>query len=364
MSAHHIEIDRTRPLADQPGRGHNRWHPAIPPVLSIDSGDRVVIECLDALDNQITPASTVADLYGLRLGRAHPLTGPIQVRGAEPGMVLEIAIEAVDPGPFGYTFFVPGFGMLADDFPTPFLAMWELQANQAVSDDIPGVSISAAPFMGTLGVAPSPDTFRSVAAAEKASHDLGGAVMLPDPQDAVPADEPASTGLRTIPPRSTGGNVDIRQLHAGSTAWLPVDVGGALFSIGDGHFAQGDGESCGTAIEMAATVTATLTLREETDTPIRSIRYAGSSPDGDRWGSGYVATTGLPEHHGRISSEDLGLAARNAVRAMIDHLAAEWGYTREQAYAICSVAVDLRISQAVDVPSPLVSALLPLSIFE
>ncbi|HEV3364437.1 MAG TPA: acetamidase/formamidase family protein, partial [Acidimicrobiia bacterium] len=196
----------------------------------------------------------------------------------------------------------------------------------------------------------------------------GAVVLLPDPAGAVPAD-PAISGeaLRTIPPREHGGNADIKQLTAGTRLLLPVFVDGALFSAGDAHFAQGDGESCGTAIEMSATLRVRLDLRkgEAAERGITTLCYerdepsAGAAPPGR-----YFATTGMCiERDGRNAFEDLTLSARNALDAMVRHLTHEYGYTPQQAYTICSVAVDLKISQAVDVPNVIVSAFLPLDIF-
>jgi formamidase len=172
-------------------------------------------------------------------------------------------------------------------------------------------------------------------------------------------------GLRTVPPRENAGNVDIKQLTAGTRLLIPVWVPGALFSAGDAHFAQGDCETCGQAIEVRGTLRARFGLRKgqagarQIDQP-QFERTTPSPAPGP-----YFATTGTCVHHdGRNESEDITLAARNALRAMIDHLVAGYGYTRQQAYVICSVAVDLKISQVVDVPNVLVSAFLPLDIFE
>ncbi|HYH49073.1 MAG TPA: acetamidase/formamidase family protein, partial [Acidimicrobiia bacterium] len=197
----------------------------------------------------------------------------------------------------------------------------------------------------------------------------GAVVLLPDPAGAVPADPViAGEALRTIPPREHGGNADIKQLTAGARVLLPVWVDGALFSAGDAHFAQGDGESCGTAIEMPATLRVRFDLRkgQAAERGIRTLCWERDDPGpaATAQSGGYFATTGIcVGREGRNEFEDLTLAARNALDAMVGHLTAEYGYTRQQAYAICSVAVDLKISQAVDVPNVIVSAFLPLDIF-
>jgi formamidase len=196
----------------------------------------------------------------------------------------------------------------------------------------------------------------------------GGAVMAPLAQGAVPATEPiASEALRTIPPRETGGNFDIKQLTAGTTLLLPVDVPGALFSAGDSHFAQGDGESCGTAVEMGATLTVRFDVRKgvAAQRGIRRPQFERTVAEPQAaLPQRFFATTGMPiTREDRNESEDVTLAARDALLNMIDYLVAERGYSREQAYALTSVAVNLHISELVDVPNVVVSAFLPLHIF-
>jgi formamidase len=194
--------------------------------------------------------------------------------------------------------------------------------------------------------------------------------LPPDPTGAVPAREPfASTGLRTVPPRETGGNLDIKQLAQGTTLLLPVYQEGALFSVGDAHFAQGDCETCGTAIEMGATFRGTFQLRKGAAARgnIRDVQFSREEYWVDpRYAAPrrFFATTGMSiRRDGVNESEDVTLAARNALLNMIDHLVAERGLSRQQAYALCSVAVDLKISELVDVPNFVVSAFLPLDIF-
>src|ERR671934_499226 len=225
--------------------------------------------------------------------------------------------------------------------------------------------------MGVIGVAPSAELLRQTAEREAELLARGGAVLGPDPVGAVPSSEPiASTALRTIPPRETGGNLDIKQLSAGTTLLIPVFAEGALFSVGDAHFAQGDAEACGTAIEMSATFRGTLRLRKgaAARANIRDIQFSREDYVVDpRYQAPrrFFATTGLSVRKDGVNeSEDVTLAARNALLNMIDHLVAERGYSRQQAYALCSVAVDLKISEVVDVPNFVVSAFLPLDIFE
>jgi formamidase len=368
---HHVHIDRGKPLRDEPHTGHNRWHPDIPPVLSVDPGETVVLETRDALDGVITPTMTSADLQRVDLDLVHPLTGPVFVNGADPGDLLEVHILDIAPQRFAYTTIVPGFGFLREFFPTPFLVKWTIDDGVAVSPGLPGVRIPGAPFMGVMGVAPSHALRSRLVAREDELRRRGGAVLPPSAQGAVPAAEPiASEALRTIPPRETGGNFDIKQLTAGTTLLLPVYVRGALFSAGDSHFAQGDGESCGTAVEMGATLTVRFGLRKglAAQRQIQRPQFERHDYFADprvAMPRRFFATTGMPiTRDDRNESENVTLAAQDALLNMIDHLVAERGYSREQAYVLTSVAVDLRISELVDVPNVVVSAFLPLDVFE
>ncbi|MGY2128529.1 acetamidase/formamidase family protein [Blastococcus sp. SYSU DS0617] len=367
MPSHELTIDLTRDFLAG-GQGHNRWHPDIAPALTVADGDTVVMQARDGMDGQLGPGLGTSPDASIGLDAVHPLTGPVHVEGAQPGDLLEVEILDVEADSYGFTFQAPGFGLLRDDFPDAFKVEWELAGGFATSPDLPGVRIPGAPFMGVMGVAPDAALLAAITAREAADAAGGGMVMQPEPACAVPpTDEIARTGLRTIAPHETGGNIDIKQLTAGARLYLPVYVPGALFSAGDGHFAQGDGESCGTAIEMRATLSARFTLHpgRARDRGIRGVHFArdgaGPAPAAPER---FYATTGIAvDREGRSRSEDLTVAARDAVRTMIDHLCAEYGYSAQQAYALCSVAVDLRISQVVDAPNVLVSAFLPLDVF-
>jgi len=366
MTRHELKPPIRRPLVDAPETGHNRWHPDLPPALVVEPGDEIVIDCRDGLDGQITPATLDADLLAVDLDRGHPLSGPIAVRGAEPGDVLKVEILAVETDDFGSTAIFPGFGLLGDLFEKPFLVTWGLHDGTATSGRLEGVRIPADPFVGVIGVAPSPARMEQFRAREAAVVEAGGVALPPDANGAVPPGEPyASTALRTIPPRETGGNLDVPQARAGSTVFLPVDVAGALLSLGDVHFAQGDGEVCGTAIEAHGRVTIRVDVLPAAKLGHRPQTPAFESVE-PAWKGGrrHFVTTGLPiRPDGSNADLDTTLAARNALLAMIDWLGAERGLSREQAYVLCSVAVDLRISEIVDIPNPVVSALCPLDIF-
>ncbi len=366
MSDIKIHMNRELPLASQPGKGHNRWHPDIQPVVRVNPGTSVEMETLDALDGQIRPGMKVEDL-AVDLGRAHALTGPVYIEGAEPGDLLAVKIESIVTIGTGFTAILPGFGYLRDLFTSPFLVHWELANGLARSENLPGVSIPGAPFMGVMGVAPSHDLLETIIAREDELMRRGGMVLPPDSSGAVPAHEPMSSrGLRTVPPRENGGNFDIKQLVEGSTLYLPVFVPGALFSAGDTHFAQGDGESCGTAVETSSTFVAKFDLLKGEARRRNQVdpSFEWSHPP-TKISQHYYATTGSSvRKDGRNESEDLNVAARNALLNMIDYIVDAYGYTREQAYCLTSVAVNLRISQVVDVPNFIVSALLPLEIFD
>jgi formamidase len=370
MTTHEIRIDRSLPLTAQPGTGHNRWHPDIPPLVRCQPGDEVIMETRDAIDGVLSADSTVEDLAKVDLGVVHPLTGPVYVEGAEPGDVLVAEILEVIPPSFAFTVQLPGFGFLRDDFPDPYLVKWKLEKGWATSDELPGVRIPGAPFMGVMGLAPSRELMATIAAREAELAGRGGMVLLPDPAGAVPEDPAiANEALRTIPPRENQGNLDIKQLCAGTRMLMPVWTEGALFSAGDAHFAQGDCETCGTAVEMAATLRVRFDLRkgQADERGMRDLCFERDayvvSPEFQA-PKRFFATTGVSvSRDGRAESEDLTLAARNALLNMIDHLGYEHGYTRQQAYAICSVAVDLKVSEVVDVPNFVVSAFLPLDIF-
>jgi formamidase len=334
-------------------RAHNRWHPDLEPVATVRAGETLTLEMRDGFDGQLTPESVHADAGRLSLGLGHPLTGPIYVEGAEPGDQLEAELVAYETADFGVTALIPGFGFLADLFPDPFLVKWQVTNGIARSSELPGVAVPGDVFAGVVGVAPSHELMEELRSREEEIAARGGPVADPLPEQAIPAS--AADGLRTIPPRETGGNLDVRQLVAGSRLYLPISVPGALFSIGDLHFAQGDGEVCGTAIEIAGVATVRLHVR--TDAAWRGRFPSYETPA--RAGRRSFATTGIPVH----DAMDLTVSARTALLEMIDWLGAAHGLGREAAYALCSVAVDLRLSEVVDVPNPVVSALLPLDVF-
>ncbi len=259
---------------------HNRWHPDIPPVVHARPGDTLTLECRDGLAGQLTRESTHADCDGPDLGGAHPLTGPIFVEGAAPGDVLDVELVAYETPEFGVNAVLPGFGFLADVFTEPFLVPWDLDDTHARSRELPGIAVPACVHAGVVGVAPSHELMELQRAREERIAAAGGPVVESMPESALPG--LAAAGLRTIPPRETGGNVDIRGLVAGSKLSLPVHVPGALLSLGDVHFSQGDGEVCGTGIEIAAAVTVRLDVRKAPRWVPRFPTYVTPASGGSR----------------------------------------------------------------------------------
>lgn len=307
-----------RELAMPDGHVHYRWDNALPPALEVEPGDTVHYDLQEVSGGQITQTSTVADLARMDMDRVYPLAGPVLVKGARPGDVLEVHILDLRPGDWGWTAIIPGLGLLAQDFTEPHLRIWDLRTgtDAALRDDI---HILLDPFCGTMGVA---------------------------------TDEAGT--FPVMPPGKFGGNMDIRHLTRGTTLLFPVWVDGALFSCGDAHAVQGDGEVCISAIEAPMRATLRFGIRKGLRLP--SPQFVTPGPLTSRHDAkGYYATTGI--------APDLMEGARAAVRAMIDHLVRTYRLSREDAYILCSVAVDLKISEVVDVPNWIVSAYLPLSIF-
>ena len=240
-------------------------------------------------------------------------------------------------------------------FDHPYLVVWELAAASRARPALPGVAIPADPFAGVLGVAPSLATMERMRMREEG---LGA----PGRPGETPGRPEAAGGLRTIPPRENGGNLDVRQLVAGSKLFLPVDVEGALFSAGDLHYAQGDGEVCISAIEISGAVTVRFSVRTR---PRWRPRFATFETPAVYSSAASFATTGIPlTDDGTNVAMNLNVATRRALLELIDYLELMRGLSRDAAYVLCSVAADLRISEVVDAPNVLVSAMLPLDVFE
>lgn len=301
-------------------RHHFGWDNALPPVATVAPGETLTFETIDASGGQLTATSRVADVLAIDSARVNPVTGPVVVDGAEPGDALRVTIHGFRPSGWGWTANIPGFGLLADQFPDPALHVWSYD-RETLKPALfgPGGTVPLKPFCGTIGVAP----------AEAGTHGI-------------------------IPPRRVGGNMDIRDLAEGTVLHLPVEVAGALFSVGDTHAAQGDGEVCGTAIESPMEVTLGFDLVKGANLP--APRFTTPGPVVRHLdGQGYEVTTGI--------GPDLLQAARDAVSAMIDLLAARHGLSPVDAYMLCSVCADLRISEIVDQPNWVVSFYFPRAVF-
>ena len=294
---------------------HHGWNNAFPPRITIAPGETVHFETVDASSGQLTRTSTTVDLEKLDLGRVNPVTGPVYIDGARPGDALKVTVVSLRPSGWGWTGNIPGFGLLADQFPDARLHHWSYGPGLEPAMYGPGGRVPLRPMTGTIGVAP------------------------------------AAPGLHSIiPPRNVGGNMDARDIAEGAELYLPVEVDGALFSVGDTHAAQGDGEVCGTAIESPIDVTLAFDLVKGAH--LRSPRYVTRGPVTNHFDAkGYEVTTGI--------GPDLMAGARMAVSEMIELLSRRFGYAPIDAYMLCSVCADLRISSIVDVPNWVVSYYFP-----
>jgi formamidase len=379
----------------------NRLHPAIPMTHRVNPGQTILFHTRDAADVLGTVAAQRADtdegqalragivdksrFLGMSHSAAHPMAGPLYIEGAMPGDVLKVTIISIDPGEFGWTFGSGGF--IRDLMEGQFLAVWRLNKEFAESDDIPGIRIPNGSFPGVVSTLPGPNQLRTILKREQQLADAGAQVMLPFANGATPSSICGPNGsaaeecLRTFPPREHGGNMDIRYLQPGVSIYLPCYLEGCGLTIGDLHYAQGDGEVSGSAIEMSADISVTTELLRNGPDLTHGPHYEGDSRVLDIPSKRFYAVTGIPvkkphdvpPHMEYLDSKvlgplgnvsiDLNIAARNALDGMIDHIVTNYGYNRNQAYVIASVAVDLRITQLVDAPNVGVTAVLPLDIF-
>ncbi len=303
------------------GHQHVSWDNARAPVVTLAPGETVAFRDIDGTFGQITRDSTSQDIADLDFTRVNAIAGPVYVDGARPGDALKVTLVDMETPGWGWTAIVPGFGLLADDFSEPEINHWSYDTSFSQPAAYgPGARIPLKPFCGTVGVA----------RAAPGSHS-------------------------TIPPYRSGGNMDIRDLARDVELYLPVEVEGALFSIGDPHAAQGDGEVCGTAIETVASVVVHLDLERGADLPFP--RFVTPGPVSRHLDAkGYDVTTGI--------GPDLMEAAKDCVRGMIDLVCARHHMRPEDAYMLLSVCADLRISEVVDRPNWVVSCYLPRLVFD
>ena len=290
---------------------HSRWNRALRPRLGIVPGDTVHMECVDSSGAQVHPGMTLAEYLKIDRGLIHALTGPIFVEGAEPGDVLQVDVLDVQHKGWAWTSVVSGLGFLKQRFNEPFLFLWKLEGD--VSRSLAPAVVPLRPFCGVMGVAPAEDG-----------------------------------EFRTRPPGIFGGNMDVRELCAGATLYLPVLNRGALFSAGDAHAAQGDGEVCINGMECPVDVTLRFHLHKGRPISAPMIETsARQERDADADAGEWIIVE---------SATDSTVAARAATSRMVDFLAAHWGFSEVHAYLLCSVAMNLRISQVVNEPMFTVSA--------
>jgi acetamidase/formamidase len=302
-------------------RQHHGWDRSLTPAVHIAPGDSLEFEVADASGGQLSAMSKVDDVPRLDFSRINPVTGPVYIDGAEPGDVLKVTLLSFDPSGWGWTANIPGFGLLADEFKEAALHLWQYEP-QTLRPALFGHwgKVPLKPFTGTIGVAPGEPGLHSI-----------------------------------VPPRRVGGNMDVRDLARGTELFLPIEAPGALFSVGDTHAAQGDGEVCGTAIESPMRVALQFDLIKRM--PLAFPRFTTQGPVTNHLdAAGYEVTTGI--------GPDLMEAARAAVRSMIDLLGRDHAMPAIDAYLLCSVCGDLRISEIVDIPNWTVSFYFPRVVFD
>ena len=366
----------------------NRYHPKIPPVAKANPGDMIILHTRDALDTGFRLDSTADDLATVDLGLVHPMTGPVYINGAKRGDALEVTVIDIAPDEYGYTVIAPGFGFLRDVFPDPYIVNWRLTRIGAVSDGMPGITIPYEAFPGSIGVLPGEPEIKKWKSREADLAAASGVVLGPSAGGALPTKVCGEKGshkddcLRTIPPRENGGNMDVQQQQIGTKIVFPCFIDGCGLFAGDIHYAQGDGEVSGTAIEMGSVLTVRVKILTGKGKGMDMPVTIGNDQIIDMEPTRYYQTLGIPiKGKGEIppshkyldsstlanltnASEDLTISARHALMQMIDYLVNEHGLTKEQAYILCSVAVDLRVGQVVDVPNFIVSAVLNMDVFD
>lgn len=383
-----VEVKKKGAHCEQDPNCFNRYHPAIKPVARAKPGDQIVVHTRDALDSNLNINSKPKDVTAIDVNLIHPMTGPIYIEGAKRGDVLAIKLVNITPNEYGYTTIIPGFGFLPDLYTEPFVANWKLNRVEAVSAEVPGVRIPMNGFMGSVGVMPGAEEVETWLARETQLAAAGGVALPPEPTSARPAEICGPKGshkdkcLRTIPPRENGGNMDVKQMVEGTTLLLPCFIDGCGLFIGDVHFAQGDGEVAGTAIEMGAIVTVETSIRKGMASVVKQPMFEGGSQIKKLEPDTFHAVVGYPlKAAGEVPpqwtyldsakikpltnlSNDVTLAARNSLINMIDWLKTTKGLTKEQAFVVTSVACDLRISNVVDVPNYAVTTICPMNIFD
>jgi len=291
---------------------HSRWNRSLPPRLRISPEDTVHMECVDSSGAQVHPSMTLPEYLAIDRNRVHALTGPIFVEGAEPGDVLQIDVLEIAHKGWGWSSVVEGLGFLKQRFSKPHFFVWQLDG--AVSRSLSPAVVPLRPFCGVMGVARDQDG-----------------------------------EFRTRPPGPFGGNMDVRELSSGATLYLPVLNTGAIFSAGDAHAAQGDGEVCINGIECPVDATFRFHLHKNRPLAGPMVEAAPEKQDAEDQGSWIVVE----------SATDAAAAALAATSRMIDLLVERWGFSEVHAYLLCSVAMNLRLSQVVNEPMFTISAAVP-----
>ncbi|MBE9140581.1 acetamidase/formamidase family protein [Nodosilinea sp. LEGE 07088] len=384
-----FKVDLTKPMHEQEVPGHNRWHPDIPAVVSVNPGDVFRIECKDWTDGQIKDDDDPSDIRDVELTVVHVLSGPIYVNGAQPGDILVVDlldIGALPNDEWGFTGIFSrenGGGFLTDHFPNAAKACWDLQGIFASSRHIPGVRFAGITHPGLIGCAPSQELLNTWNTRERALVEKGGPpwkpaipplAALPNPQNAVLGtlsgsefDRVAAEAARTVPPREHGGNCDIKNLSKGSRIYFPVYVEGAKLSMGDIHFSQGDGEIsfCG-AIEMSGYIDLHVDIIKGGMEKYAMVNPIFKPGPVEPHYSEYLIFEGISvdEFTGEQYYLDAHVSYRRACLNAIEYLK-KFGFTGEQAYLLLSCApVEGRVSGIVDIPNACCTLALPTAIFD
>jgi len=386
-------LDSTKKFTDQKYVGHNRWHPDIPANVTVRPGDVFRVECREWFDGAIVNDDSAEDVLNAPLSTVHVLSGPIRVEGAEPGDLLIVDLLDVGPIPqedsgplsgqgWGYTGVFAtqnGGGFLTEQFPDAYKVIWDFRGGMATSRHIPHVSFMGNVHPGLMGTAPSAELLQKWNAREAAliatNPDRVPPLALPPlPQDAILGtltgadfDRAAAEAARTAPPRENGGNQDIKNFTKGTRVFYPVFVTGANLSMGDLHFAQGDGEItfCG-AIEMGGFLDLHVDLikggMETYGVSENAIFMPGNvAPQFSQWlaFSGTSVTLGGEQHY-----LDSHLSYQRACLHAIDYLT-RFGYSDIQAYMILGASpIEGRLSGVVDIPNSCSTVYIPSAIFD
>jgi formamidase len=379
-----FKVNLKKPMAEQELVGHNRWHPDIPSVVSVNPGDVFRIECKDWTDGQIQNNDSPNDVRDVELSIVHVLSGPIEVKGAKPGDILVVDLLDIGclPGDeWGFTGIFSrqnGGGFLTDHYPDAAKAIWDLRGIYATSRHIPGVRFAGLTHPGLIGCAPSADLLakwnkREAELVSTNPSRVPPLANLPNPKNAVLGslkgamyDRVAKEAARTVPPREHGGNCDIKNLSRGSRIYFPVYVDGGKLSMGDIHFSQGDGEIsfCG-AIEMSGFIDLHVDIIKGGVAKYGMMNPIFKPGPVEPHHSEFLIFEGISvDEQGKQYYLDAHVAYKRACLNAIEYLK-KFGFTGEQAYLLLSCCpCEGRVSGIVDIPNACCTLALPTSIFE